>query len=201
MEEQPQGNQAGTDQLTEEIIAHSLNLNDWLEQIQPEQRQPVLRAVPGGAGQASKAPKFWTALLKFGRRVLSLFRRRQFIKTLQISQFGYATEAFWGGRCDVPTANSRFRGRMLLVQGWVIGKPAPVVALRLVVNRTCIREIPVDVSRPDVGRAFQFLPTGNFGFETLLDLHELPVEGLLRLDAVLANQQVEALALIEFYRY
>jgi hypothetical protein len=195
-------NESEPDKLTEEIISRSLDLNDWLEHIQVEQRKPAIAAVSGNTRQPRR-PNAWIGfLIRFARQALGWFRRAKLIEILQVEQFGYAaSQVFWGGWCDSPKSNSTYQGNTLLIQGWVIGKPASAVSLRIVVNRTCLREIPIHLVRPDVVEVFKFLPAGAFGFATVLELRELPSRGQLRLDAVFANRQVETLALIEFYRY
>ena len=191
------------DKLAEKIISSSLNMNDWIDQIQSGQRYPTSRNIIIGTSQSRKTAHPWLAsLIKFIRKLLGKIRQRQLIEILQVDQFGYATgDFFWGGWCDSPQTDSTYQGKTIRVQGWVIGKPSRAIAIQLIVHQTIIQEIPINMSRPDVIDEFKFLPPGDFGFETTLNLNHLPNEGNLRLNVLLENQQSEILALIKFYRY
>ncbi len=188
--------------VTHNIISNSLDLKDWLEQIQPEDRQAnsVQRLAPSVPPHTS--PPWFTTLHRWIRRVLGQVRGRRFIEILSVEQFAHQTpELFWNGWFDSPQADTTIEGAMVPMWGWVIGKPSKVTTVRLVINQTPLDEIPVNVVRPGVHKAYPFLPPDPFGYYYQLCVDKLPDAGSLRLDAIFEDGKVEAIALIKFYRY
>ncbi len=135
----PADREEGNDKLVDEIISNSLDMNDWIKQIQPEQGHKPVRDLSRADKSAKTTPTWITALMQFVRKILGRVRRRKFIEITQVVQFGYvANDCFWGGWCDSPQADSTYQGKMLSVWGWVIGKSARAVSVRLMVNQTLI---------------------------------------------------------------
>lgn len=74
------------------------------------------------------------------------------------------------------------------IEGWVVGREAPVEAVELVCAGNVLRRVAVDVPRPDVGDVFPMLPwAARSGFRSWLSVVGLPPGHPVALDAVFAD--------------
>ncbi|NJO79379.1 MAG: glycosyltransferase family 92 protein [Cyanobacteria bacterium RM1_2_2] len=95
----------------------------------------------------------------------------------------------WTGYLDYPQVNRPVYGSMLFVSGWVIAKRNPVIAIRAALQNRVVAEIPVNLSRPDVLKTYQFITNSPvLGFRGTLNLNQLPDQSIVHLEAVFADQ-------------
>lgn len=98
---------------------------------------------------------------------------------------------------DAPSTGPQPGRFAFAVQGWVLGRDAPAIAVELAHDGACIRRTPLWVLRPDVAIAFQDRASANkSGFRTTISLIGMPFDFELRLNAVLADATTVPMALI-----
>ena len=131
-----------------------------------------------------------------------LITRNRFIRIIDVANPSLSDQKnFWGGWIDIPQKNRQYWGKQLEVGGWVLGKKYPVISLKFILGKKVIREVPVNDLRLDVVKCFTLQPNGWLelcGYNTTLNLRDLPSEGILRLEAVFSNNQVLLAGNIKF---
>jgi glycosyltransferase involved in cell wall biosynthesis len=92
-----------------------------------------------------------------------------------------------GGHLDAPASGALLPAHAITVVGWVLGQERRVVAIEFEVGGETIWRAPVGVERPDVAEAFPEQEVEAPGFETTLNVQELPAGSAVGAWAVFAD--------------
>jgi sulfotransferase family protein len=101
-----------------------------------------------------------------------------------------------GASIDAPTGGA-YDGAFLHIEGWVIGRAAPVVAIRARDGDRILRRTPVDRPRPDVTSIAAYSDGTAPGFLLMLRATELPRTFQVSVEAVLESGQTVTLGTIQ----
>jgi hypothetical protein len=88
-------------------------------------------------------------------------------------------EQLGGCHLDAPESGAVLPAHAVTIVGWVLGRERPVAALEFEAGGETIWRAPVSVERPDVAEAFPDLVADEPGFETTLNVQELPPGGVV----------------------
>lgn len=101
---------------------------------------------------------------------------------------GNGTDLVRACAVDRPATGDHADVYQFAIEGWVVGREAPVVAVECVAAGNVLRRINLDVPRPDVGEVFPMLPwAGASGFRSWLGVVGLPPEFAVALEACFAD--------------
>jgi glycosyltransferase involved in cell wall biosynthesis len=98
------------------------------------------------------------------------------------------------GHLDAPSSGALLPAHAITVVGWALGQEEPVAAVEFEAGGETIWRAPVGVERPDVAKAFPGQAAGAPGFETTLNVQELPRGSVVSVLAVFAGGTRAALA-------
>lgn len=96
-------------------------------------------------------------------------------------------EELVGGHLDAPASGALLPAHAITVVGWVLGQERRVVAVEFEAGDETIWRAPVGVGRPDVAEAFPEREVEAPGFETTLNVQELPAGSVAGAWAVFAD--------------
>lgn len=182
--------------LRENLIASSLNLNDWLAEIQDDQpNHPVgLSAAPERRSNFS--------LHRIARRFTRSIVKSNAIEILEVQQGNFETMLFLGAHVDLPHVTAQIHGLTVHFRGWVLSRHSLPSSIQFVFNQSTIAEVLINEIRPDVSAVYCILnSTDSWGYNTTLSLKSLPDDGELKLYAVLADGSRGFLSTIKFFKY
>jgi len=92
-----------------------------------------------------------------------------------------------GGYLDAPASGALLPAHAVTVVGWVLGREHRVAAIEFEAAGETIWRAPVQVKRPDVAVAFPDQVVEAPGFETTLNVDELPAGGVVSILAAFAD--------------
>jgi hypothetical protein len=105
--------------------------------------------------------------------------RRVEVRTMPIP------EQLGGCHLDAPESGAVLPAHAVTIVGWVLGRERPVATLEFEAGGETIWRAPLSVRRPDVAEAFPDLVADTPGFETTLNVGELPPDGVVTVLAAL----------------
>ena len=192
-----------SENLKERIAAQALTTEDYLKLIEDEQSDPFQKRAKS---LAASPPKPKLSLLGKLKRSVRKLRGQELIEILRIEPVCHLDEElFWGGHIDFPKEQETHINPTLYVAGWVIGKAARVTAVRITIdNQETIAEVPLSWARPDVIKAYCFMPgqlgesTEICGFKAMVSTKLFPDEGNLRLQAVFKDGRLAPMGYVKF---
>ena len=76
---------------------------------------------------------------------------------------------------------------MISLKGWVIGKQSPATSIRVKYDNVLLSEAPINLSRPDVAKAYNLADGDNRGFKLDLNVIGIPPQTVLTLEVVLGD--------------
>lgn len=92
-----------------------------------------------------------------------------------------------GGHLDAPASGALLPAHAVSVVGWVLGRARNVTAVEFEAGSETIWRAPVGVERPDVAEAFPEQAVEAPGFETTLNVQELPAGSVVGVLAAFAD--------------
>ena len=105
--------------------------------------------------------------------------------------------SFRAGALDAPTTGTNVDRDIFQVDGWILGRDQPVIAVTVADEVGEIHRFPVGVARADIAAAYPDAPAaGGSGFQDLVSTVGLPAEFTLTLRGVLADGSAHVLATI-----
>ena len=106
-----------------------------------------------------------------------------------------------GHHLDLPNKGDRLNTYSIEIVGWVVGKNSRAVAVEVVGGGKVLQKVPVNLSRPGVGKRFPKLPEAtNSGFAATVGLLGLPLVSFLIVEAVMENGDRFRVGEIQFRR-
>jgi Glycosyl transferase family 2 len=96
-------------------------------------------------------------------------------------------EELAGGHLDAPVSGAMLPAHAVTMVGWVLGRERPVAAVEFEAGGERIWRAPVQVDRPDVTEAFPDMAGGPPGFETTLNVQDLPAGAAVRVLALFGD--------------
>jgi hypothetical protein len=94
----------------------------------------------------------------------------------------------WGCYIDLPVPQSQTEVYALNVEGWVLGRSSPAVAVELMNEKKVLCRVPVDVQRPDIAAQYPAIPEAeSSGFRATVNTLGLTPEFELITIAVLQD--------------
>jgi hypothetical protein len=116
------------------------------------------------------------------------------VKTCRVED---KVEALLGFSIDAPVAGVLSNDAMT-VEGWVIGKQAKAIALRVLLRGQILAETPVNQQRPDVAEVHPIPGAESSGFSTRVFVAGMQAGDELSLQVVLADDCVIEIGIIDF---
>ena len=189
--------------LKERIAAQALTTNEYLKLIEEKQSDPFQKRAKS---LAASLPKRKLSLFGQLKRSVRKLRGQDLIEILRVEPVCHLDEElFWGGHIDFPKERETHINPTLYVAGWVIGKAARVTAVRITIdNQETIAEVPLSWARPDVMKAYCFMPgqlgenIAVCGFKAMVSIKQFPDEGSLRLQAVFKDGRLAPMGYVKF---
>ena len=97
-------------------------------------------------------------------------------------------ERLWGWHLEAPSDHAKEDVFALTMSGWVLGRSARIASVRVMDQDNLVAEIPVQVQRPDIVKAFpQAANSERCGFSAPIGVLGLPTEFELVLQAVVED--------------
>jgi hypothetical protein len=101
---------------------------------------------------------------------------------------GSSEPRLWGSRIERPMPGSHSEEYAINVEGWVMGRTSPAIAVELVRKGTVLRRVPLVIPRPDIAAQFPNIPGAErSGFQTTLGLLDLTLKFEVQVQAVLRD--------------
>lgn len=186
------------DLIEENLISHSLDMMDWIRDIQYQKNEANFEKLLSSGKQTAEQQTFLSKLI---RNITVTFTGRKFIEITEIEIRCVQEAMFWGGNIESLKAGDKLYSSIGTVSGWILGRK-PVTMVRLATTEMGITDAPVDVSRPDVRKAYSFATTTDMtGFKLLFNFGILPSQGMLQLQAIFADAQVIPFVFIKYQKY
>ncbi|MEG4325008.1 class I SAM-dependent methyltransferase [Microcoleus sp. herbarium5] len=122
------------------------------------------------------------------------------IEILDVAAFSIEdSELLWGYNIDSPRNNFRLETNKIFVDGWILGKKNPAVAIKVTTGGTVIQEISTNNPRPDVAKIHSKVAgSENCGFSAEVGVGELSEECELVLEAVFSDRSIVPIAVVKF---
>ncbi len=110
-------------------------------------------------------------------------------RTLQIakSNNSQVKELLTGCYLDSPQFPLVIDSPIISLKGWVIGKQSPATSIRVKCDNVLLSETPINLSRPDVAKAYNLADGDNRGFKLDLNVIGIPPQTVLTLEVVLGD--------------
>lgn len=150
-------------------------LADW------QRTQFLLQANQGKLEQKTQElqqANYWLSKNRFPPRTLQIVKSNN----LQVK------ELLTGCYLDSPQFPLVIDSPILSLKGWVIGKKSPATNIRIKCDDVLLSQAPVNLSRPDVAKAYHLDDGANKGFELNLNIMGIPPETSLTLEVVLRDR-------------
>ncbi len=98
---------------------------------------------------------------------------------------------------DSPQFPLTIESPMLSLKGWVIGKKSPAASIRIKCDNVLLGEAAINISRPDVAKAYNLTDGENKGFQLDLNVMGIPPKTILTLEIGLRDRKFVEIACIE----
>jgi glycosyltransferase involved in cell wall biosynthesis len=99
---------------------------------------------------------------------------------------------------DAPASGALLPAHAVAVVGWVVGADGPAVAIEFEAEGEIVWRAPVTVERADVAAAFPGVESDRPGFQTTLNVQEIPATSTVTVFAVFADGSRPPLAELRF---
>jgi len=188
--------------LEENIISQSLDLKDWMPQIQSDSASGVNKNKELDQSAHSRSCLRSFSLKRVLRSLVRTITGREYFEVIEVLCYP-EPELLWGGNIESPGKKDKFHSPIIFLSGWVLGKTAPAVAVQIKTNDSIVAEMAIQISRPDVIKSFVSVPNLDsekacYGFRKKLSIKKLPDLGYLRFQVVLADGNVAPLGFVQF---
>jgi len=181
------------------LIMHSLNMMDWIQDIQAQKPETDFEKMLSGGKQSTEQQTFLSRLI---RNIAVTFTGRKFIEITEIEMTCGHGALFWSGNIDSLRAGDKLYSSIANVSGWILGRAAPVTMVRLATAEMGIADTPINISRPDVRKAYSFATSTDIsGFNLMFNFSILPNQGMVQLQAIFSDAQVVPFAFIKYQKY
>ena len=151
--------------------------------------------------------RLYAPLAKWIRKIAAKIQGKQYAEVLRVVHLCQAnTHFFQGGWVDAPQKKDKLYGSVICIGGWVMGKQAQPVAIRLAFDGVILAQSPLNVQRPDVMKSFFSKHIGfgskiNLGYSLSVAIETIPDEVDLPLEAIFPGGEIAPVALIRFSKY
>jgi hypothetical protein len=187
--------------LDDKLLFQALSVKDWMTQTQTEADRLTSVERLKRSGKQSAPPKKRSLGSRLINRVTNKLSGKTTLEIVEVNCFCADDEQFWGGWVDFPRQGDRINGTQLSLYAWIIGKSSPVVAIQVLVNNSLYVELPVQIARPDVAKAYLMSEEDcSFGYWASLDLTEVSHEVTIQLQAVFSNGEGVKAGVITLYK-
>jgi len=110
------------------------------------------------------------------------------VEILDVSRLQENSASLWEYSIDLPKPEPQVEASSILIAGWVLGKKSIAAAIELICNGQFLRQISIDIPRPDVAEIYADAPKAEYiGFATILGVFEIPPEAELLLQVILED--------------
>jgi hypothetical protein len=110
------------------------------------------------------------------------------VEILDVSASALNSERLWGRSIDVPKPGNQADVYTIDIEGWVLSRESPAVAVEVVAEDRVIHTTSSNMPRPDVTRHYPNVPgVETCGFRTAVDVDGMTAEFVLGLQAVLQD--------------
>jgi glycosyltransferase involved in cell wall biosynthesis len=106
---------------------------------------------------------------------------------VDVSMLQSLPQGLAGGFLEAPARGALLPAHAISVCGWVLGREARAVAVEFAAGASLLWRTPVDVERTDVAEAFPEEGVAKSGFQTTLNVLEVPAEVAVKVVAVLED--------------
>ncbi len=186
------------DSIEENLISHSLDVMDWIQDIQYKKNEVNLEKLLLSGKQTAEQQTFLSKLI---RNITVIFTGQKFVEITEIELPSTQEAMFWGGNIESLKAGDKLYSSIGTVSGWILGR-SPVTMVRLATTEMGLADAPVNISRPDVRKAYSFATTTDIlGFNLIFNFNILPSRGTLQLQAIFADSQVIPFIFIKYQKY
>jgi hypothetical protein len=186
------------DLIAENLISRSLDMMDWIQDIQLQKKEGNSERLLVSGRQTAEQQTF---VSKLARNITVTFTGQKFVEITEIEIPGIQEALFWGRNIESLKAGDKLYSSFGIVSGWILGK-SPITMVRLATTEMGIVDAPVNISRPDVKKAYSSATTTDMlGFSLVFNFSILPSQGTLQLQAILADAQVIPFVLIGYQKY
>jgi hypothetical protein len=186
------------DSIEENLILNSLDMMDWIQEIQYKKSEANFERLLSSAKQTAERQTFLSKLI---RNITVTFTGQKFVEITEIEIPSAKEAIFWGGNIESLKAGDKLYSNIGAVSGWILGRQ-PVTMVRLATTEMGIADAPVNISRPDVRKAYSFATTTDIsGFKLIFNFNILPSQGTLQLEAIFADAQVIPFIFIKYQKY
>lgn len=186
------------DSVEENLISHSLDMMDWIQDIQYKKNAVNFEKLLASGKQTAEQQTFLSNLI---RNINVTFTGRKFVEITEIEIPCSQEAMFWGGNIESLKAGDKLYSNIGTVAGWILGR-SPITMVRLATTEMGITDAPVNISRPDVRKAYSFATTTDIsGFRLLFNFNILPSQGTLQLQGIFADAQVIPFVFIKYQKY
>ena len=149
------------------LISHSLDMMDWIKDIQSRKAETNFEKLLSGGKQRMERQTF---LAKLIRNIGITFTGGKFIEITEIEIVCEQDSLFWSGNIDNPRVGDKLYGLITTASGWVLGRAVPITMVRLATIDMGIADTALDVSRPDVRKAYSFATTTDMTGFNLIEM-------------------------------
>jgi hypothetical protein len=186
------------DSIEENLISHSLNMMDWIQDIQYKKNGTNFEKLLASGKQTAEQQTFMSRL---ARNINVSVTGQKFVEITEIEIPQTQEAMFWGGNIESLKAGDKLYNSIGTVSGWILGR-SPITMVRLATIEMGIVDAPINVSRPDVRKAYSFAATTDLlGFSLIFNFNILPNQGTLQLQAIFADAQVIPFIFIKYQKY
>ena len=132
-------------------------------------------------------PKTWQELIPAKIEILEV--KQSYLKE---------TNLLWGFGIASPRSQTEVTGGAIIINGWVIGKKAPVAKVRITYQDSILEETAARLPRPGIGKKYPKLKeAGKSGFMTSISLAGMPSEAKLQIQGIFEDDS--EVPLVEIY--
>ncbi|NES68139.1 MAG: sulfotransferase, partial [Okeania sp. SIO2D1] len=123
------------------------------------------------------------------------------IDFLNVTRAEIDKEALWGFAIDHPKKGNQAKTYTIEISGWVLGKKSKVVAVEVLSEGRVLGQVPVNIERLGVSKLYPGVSWAKrCGFNIEVGVIGLPLQGEVRIRAVLENRSTVLLGIIHYHR-
>jgi tetratricopeptide (TPR) repeat protein/glycosyltransferase involved in cell wall biosynthesis len=156
------------------VVLYHHELQSWNDQDNQQRFQQEVKIIKQRWGSLLDNDPCYSPYLSREREDYSIRRINDgLVKVLPVSLFNYP-KSLLGFSIDLPKSGQDFHGDLILISGWVLGKNHVAVAVEVICQNEVIKEIPVNVYRPDVAKVFPVPEAVYSGFASPVEVIKMP---------------------------
>lgn len=191
-------NSKQSNSIEDNLISRSLDMMDWIQDIQLQKKEVNFEKLLASGKQTAEQQTFMSRL---ARNINVSVTGQKFVEITEMEMPQTQEAMFWGGNIESLKAGDKLYNSIGTVSGWILGR-SPITMVRLATIEIGITDAPVNVSRPDVRKAYSFATaTDLLGFTLIFNFNILPSQGTLQLQAIFADAQVIPFLFIKYQKY